>query len=836
MDTFKKLSAGLKSLRTLKVLACIFSSLYLTAYIDLYMLRSTWMCLPVFWVILAVFMLLSLSRRTDRLFGFILRPQTAQLSIVAAVLLLAGCRNIFPPKSEIYISLVAETSGEICLCDVVVDGENIPVGQAEVIENSGWLYREQWDNFMIWPEEDGIDNCLTMRFYGKEIHLGFPYTPYAGSVTIEPSFGDGDTWDLHCPERTEGEEVEYADLCFDSRVYSPLEVFLYGLGILSLITLLGPYLRKLTATLKKRFAERRRLLPCLIRWLAKLKPLLQILKKWLEECKLLLLILKKWVTKQKSLLSNLIKRLAECKPLLLALNKWIALYAFLLSCTFVAGEKMSMGGSPYFQPIVTEDLRKVALLFLVFFAASSILLKAINSKCLFEIQSEKISKKWWLCAWLLLTILWIPYLLAYYPGTLSPDSFTSLLQAKNLELLYNHIPIAYTLLIALFARIGWTVGDANFGIFLFTIVQTLIMGGVLSYTAYWVRNKVRHPIAAFAVLLFYGLNPIVALHSITMWKDVLYSAWIVLLCLFLFDMAMRRGEELGEKKRLAQLGVLFVLVSFGRNNGIYVILLCWIILLLAYKRVRKKLFVAGGGMILSILLIQGPGYKTLGIDQAAFAESVGIPLQQICYAVVTDGLPEGEEQEFLENIIPIKTIKENYSPISADSIKFNAKFNTAFFEQNKPGFIRLYFKLLPSHLRSYIQAYLLSTVGFWHIETISWVAEENICENDMGIYNPDYFMKYFHYDWKESVSKMITFLKNSPVANVGLMVWFVFLYMTACLSQKQSWKATLALPLVGCWLTLMIATPVNAQFRYVYYYHLMLPVVGIMFFIKRENT
>lgn len=97
MDTFKKLSAGLKSLRTLKVLACIFSSLYLTAYIDLYMLRSTWMCLPVFWGILAVFMLLSLSRRTDRLFGFILRPQTAQLSIVAAVLLLAGCRNIFPP-------------------------------------------------------------------------------------------------------------------------------------------------------------------------------------------------------------------------------------------------------------------------------------------------------------------------------------------------------------------------------------------------------------------------------------------------------------------------------------------------------------------------------------------------------------------------------------------------------------------------------------------------------------------------------------------------------------------------------------------------------------------
>ncbi len=145
----------------------------------------------------------------------------------------------FSRLSGIYISLTAETAGEICLCDVVVDGENIPVAEACVVENSGWLYREQWDNFMIWPEEDGIENRLTLHFWANEVHLGFSYTPYAGGVTITSSTEkDGGTWDLHCPEWKEGDAVQYADFSFDSHyTYSSLALLLYGTGLLPLISL-----------------------------------------------------------------------------------------------------------------------------------------------------------------------------------------------------------------------------------------------------------------------------------------------------------------------------------------------------------------------------------------------------------------------------------------------------------------------------------------------------------------------------------------------------------------------------------------------------------------------
>ena len=239
MSILKKIFTNLTPPKVLIILVCAFSSLCTTTYVtNVYPLRSIWLSPLIFLGIFAV-------QRTilyivGRYFKSIPSFQVILLSVTVAVLIIVVCRNVFfPTQQETYISLTAETAGEICLCDVVVDGKNIPVAEVCVVENSGWSYREQWDNFMIWPEEDGIENRLTLRFWANEIHLGFPYTPYAGSVTIVSSAGkDGSTWDLRCPERKKWEAVQYADFSFDSHhVYSPLELLLYGAGILPLISL-----------------------------------------------------------------------------------------------------------------------------------------------------------------------------------------------------------------------------------------------------------------------------------------------------------------------------------------------------------------------------------------------------------------------------------------------------------------------------------------------------------------------------------------------------------------------------------------------------------------------
>lgn len=241
MNTFKSLFTAVTSSKILNILACIFPSLYLTAYIDSYILCFTWSRLLVFGCTFTVCIVIShVVKHFYRSFS----PITVLISVIAAALILIRYEDIFfPSVQETFVTLTAETAGEICLCDIVVDGENLPVGQAQIVENSGWSYREQYDNFMIWPEEDGVANHLTLRFFAGEVHLGFPYTPYAGSVTIMSSTGNHDILDLRCPELSEGESVTYADFPMDcQRVYSPLEQLLYGAGILAIISFLCSFL------------------------------------------------------------------------------------------------------------------------------------------------------------------------------------------------------------------------------------------------------------------------------------------------------------------------------------------------------------------------------------------------------------------------------------------------------------------------------------------------------------------------------------------------------------------------------------------------------------------
>ena len=238
MNMLKKYLQNLTSARVLIIWVCAFFSLCTTAYVtNVYILKHIIWLRPLLFVgIFAVHR--AIVYVVGRIFKSAPSLQMILLSIAAAVLIIVLCRNVFfPTRQETYISLSAETAGEICLCDVVVDGENIPVAEAHVVENSGWLYREEWDNFMIQPEKDGVKNRLTLCFVANEVRLGFPYTPYAGSVTIVSSAGrDSGTWDLRCPEWKEGEAVQYADFSFDCHyVYPPLELLLYGAGILPLL-------------------------------------------------------------------------------------------------------------------------------------------------------------------------------------------------------------------------------------------------------------------------------------------------------------------------------------------------------------------------------------------------------------------------------------------------------------------------------------------------------------------------------------------------------------------------------------------------------------------------
>src|SRR5699024_5236089 len=124
------------------------------------------------------------------------------------------------------------------------------------------------------------------------------------------------------------------------------------------------------------------------------------------------------------------------------------------------------------------------------------------------------------------------------------------------------------------------------------------------------------------------------------------------------------------RKTKAVLAVLCILIAFGRNNGIYIVILALACLLLFYRKVWKKLILTFAGIIAFIYIVQGPVYSLAGVEKGNLAESLAVPLQQIAYTVKNDGYITEEQKAFLNNILPLDEMKKAYLPHSVNGVKF----------------------------------------------------------------------------------------------------------------------------------------------------------------------
>ena len=132
-------------------------------------------------------------------------------------------------------------------------------------------------------------------------------------------------------------------------------------------------------------------------------------------------------------------------------------------------------------------------------------------------QNEEISKNKicnflfvkhpFISTFIILPICWLPYIIAFYPGILSPDPSNQIKQFFNLDTQYreyvvmidenvpitNHHPVLHTVILGGLVYIGKLLGSANVGIFMYSLLQTLALLALLSYTIYYMK-KLETPI------------------------------------------------------------------------------------------------------------------------------------------------------------------------------------------------------------------------------------------------------------------------------------------------------------------------------------------------------
>lgn len=467
------------------------------------------------------------------------------------------------------------------------------------------------------------------------------------------------------------------------------------------------------------------------------------------------------------------------------------------------------------------------LLPLIYVAVKGLLFLLRQISGVFFQEKRKAKKYVFVLFFLLIMLLWLPYLPSYWPGGIYSDTVDSIRMALGQDALDNHNPILYTLLWRLmFFLTGAFRGETEYyGLELFTVVQLAGMALVMAGFVYWCYRKGFHKLFIAFMLLIIGIFPLYPFYGISLWKDTIFSLVVFLFSVFLYQTFSVKETELSWME-LAAYCLFSLLLVFLRNNGIYVMIFCAVLIVLICLKKQKmtamKIGIASLVIAIGSLVIQGPVYDAKGYNVDRTVESMGIPIQQVAYVLSTDGAVEEDELAFMEQIMPLENWKALYEPTVVDYIKFDPTFDRRFFQENSREFTGHYLHMMLQNPVKALKAYALATIGFWDISRGS--ASAYICNfhfSNSGYVMSDYFDYYTGLSFRELV-------EPREYISAALWAWLLLLCISICIQKRYFTGLIALLPTLGVWLSIMVATPLSFSFRYVYSLFLCAPIYLIV--------
>lgn len=450
------------------------------------------------------------------------------------------------------------------------------------------------------------------------------------------------------------------------------------------------------------------------------------------------------------------------------------------------------------------------------------------------------SKHTFIISIIVMLIGWAIYMIAFYPTIITIDAYNQLKQFFGLDnyytdtvitlsenmLITNHHPVLHTLLLGGFVELGRILLNDNFGLFLYSILQTLVLAGSLAYTISYLKSKQVKNRFLYIMLLIYALVPVFPMYAMTATKDVLYTAFIILLVIELHKL-VTQNEKINIIKVLYYI-VLSLLICLTRNNGIFIIVPVWISLLCYSKINRKKLvFVLTASVCLFLVYMQIL-LPYFNITPGSKREALSIPFQQTARYVKTyKNEVTQEEKEAIEKILDYEFIEYLYSPNNSDPVK--GTYNKYATNEELKEYFKVWFQQFLKHPGVYFEATLNNTYGYFYPAlSDSYIYCQDINHPllkiiaNFGYLN--YSENFIDYHFNNSSQNLRSLLVKGAMAfqyipvlggivNVAINNWLIILLIAYFISKRQKKNIIVLLPAIITILT-CIASPANNYFRY----------------------
>jgi hypothetical protein len=287
-------------------------------------------------------------------------------------------------------------------------------------------------------------------------------------------------------------------------------------------------------------------------------------------------------------------------------------------------------------------------------------------------------------------------------------------------------------------------------------------------------------------------------------------------------------ETLYSKSRIAAICIISILFALFRNNAVYALLLFVPIFLFALRKYWKKLVPMVLLCVFVIYAINWCAFSVFNIIKPNIAEAMSVPLQQIARTVTThkEKLTQRELDE-LSRYFLVEELPNLYNPRISDPIKWRG-FKISEFQKDAAGFVKIWAQLGLKYPQTYISSFFCNSYGYWHPDVDCGILSTEIyLIDDIQVRHVNLFPVLKLLD-----EKIIGFLVRkaavlSMISSIGFMIWLI-IFSAGVIINKRVKNIIIPMLLPGfVWFT-TLASPVFAEYRYVYGVILCAPIIFVL--------
>ena len=523
---------------------------------------------------------------------------------------------------------------------------------------------------------------------------------------------------------------------------------------------------------------------------------------------------------------------------------WFHLVGFIFVFFQITGYLLAKNGTIDWNIFLVSIIMIVSLLggipigYFLFWICSNCLEKiSYNNKRIKETHNGKNRSVFGvsILCWLIIMLCWLPLFLAYYPGMCGYDFAAQLAMFINGGISTHH-PVLHTELIGklwLWSFDNYKIGTT--GVAVYTIIQMILFASALTYAIMVLKMLGMKDKWCFITASFLGLFPLNGFMAISVTKDTLFSAFLVVLF-----MAVIYSITTNAKNWFYWFNLFVLVISVAgtvafRNNGRYaVLILCLGFFFMAVfeKNNRIRYIWLGVLIVISFMLsVSGLKYieRNFWHDPNGEREKYSVPFQQVLRTIEYHEKDLDEEVlEYLKQCVAADfDLTNGYEAACADSIK--ACFKAEYLKSAKTK--EIYFELLKQHPGEYLNAFLALNAGYLylfdtscHLPYVEEIEKGNgyilTNENIYWLSTVEVYKESklpWLYNWMEEIVSSNALMKIPVLGQIlAPAIWFyLLLFIVAASLTFEKRKQLLPMALLGGYYATIFLGPMVLM-RYVY--------------------